>query len=87
MQIFVRSKAELEALAPKLMGALKPVSALWICFPKGTSKIQSDLRRDKGWDSILALDLKWINLISVTDTWSAFSLRPYKEGEKRQSFR
>ena len=87
IQIFVRNKAEMDALAPKAAKALKPESILWISFPKGTSKIQTDLTRDKGWDSLQKLVLKWINLVSVNDTWSAFALRPYKEGEKRQSFR
>ena len=87
IQIFVRTQTELEALAPKAAKALKPESILWISFPKGTSKIQTDLTRDQGWDSLRDLDLKWINLVSVNETWSAFSLRPYKEGEKKQSFR
>ena len=87
IQLFVRSKTELEALAPKAAKALQPGSILWISFPKGTSKIQTDLTRDQGWDSLRDLDLKWINLISVNETWSAFSLRPYKEGEQKQSFR
>jgi hypothetical protein len=87
IQIFVRDKAELDALAPKAAKALKPESMLWISFPKGTSKIQTDLTRDKGWDVLRELDLKWITLISVNETWSAFSLRPYKAGEEKQSFR
>jgi len=86
IQIFVRSKAELEALAPKAAKALRPESMLWISFPKGTSKIQTDLTRDKGWESVQKLDLKWVNLVSVNETWSAFAMRPYKEGEKKQSF-
>jgi hypothetical protein len=36
IQIFVRDKAELDALAPKATKALKPESMLWISFPKGT---------------------------------------------------
>ena len=87
VQIFVQNKAELEKLAPKAAKALNPNSILWISFPKGSSKIQTDLTRDKGWESVRALDLKWITLISVNETWSAFSLRSYKEGESRQSFR
>jgi hypothetical protein len=87
IQIFVKNKAELEAIAPKVAAALKPVSLLWISYPKGTSKIQTDLTRDKGWDSLKDLGLKWINLVSVDDAWSAFSLRPYRPGEARQSFR
>jgi len=87
IQIFVRNKAELEALAPKAAKALRPESMLWICFPKGTSKIQTDLTRDKGWESLQKLELKWITLVSVNETWSAFALRPFREGEKKQSFR
>lgn len=87
IQIFARNKAELESLAPKAAKALRPESMLWISFPKGSSKIQTDLTRDKGWESLQALDLKWITLVSVNETWSAFALRPYREGEEKQSFR
>jgi hypothetical protein len=87
IQIFVKNKAELDALAPKAAKALKPEAILWIAFPKGTSKIQADLTRDQGWEGIQTLNLKWVNLVSVNETWSAFALRPYKEGEKKQSFR
>jgi len=87
VQIFVKNKAELEKLAPLAIRALKPESLLWISFPKGTSKAQTDLTRDKGWDAVLEAGLKWVTLISVDESWSAFSLRPYKPGEKQQSFR
>ena len=87
IQIFVHSRVELERLAPRAAKALKPDSILWISFPKGSSKIQTDLSRDKGWDIIRTLDLKWITLVSLNETWSAFSLRPYKPGEARQAFR
>ena len=87
VQVFVKSKAELDELAPRITAALKPASLLWITFPKGSSGIQTDLTRDKGWDALYPANLKWINLISVNETWSAFSLRPYKPGEPRQNFR
>ena len=87
VQLFVKTQAELEQVIAHVRAALKPASMLWITFPKGTSKIQTDLTRDKGWDALQAIDLKWINLISVDETWSAIALRPYKPGEDRQSFR
>jgi hypothetical protein len=87
IQIFVENKPQLDQLAPKAAKCLKPDSILWISFPKGTSSVQTDLTRDKGWDVVKKLELKWITLISVNETWSAFSLRPYRPGEKRQSFR
>lgn len=71
VQIFVKNTAELDTLTPLAVRALKPESLLWVSFPKGTSKIQTDLTRDKGWDTLQKAGLKWLNLISVNDTWSA----------------
>jgi hypothetical protein len=87
IQIFVKNQAELAQLMPQVAAALKQDGKLWISFPKGSSKIQTDLTRDQGWDAVAQADLKWINLISINPTWSAFSLRPYKPGEARQTFR
>jgi hypothetical protein len=87
VQLFVKTQAELEQALPQIRAALGPTSTHWITLPKGSSKIQTDQTRDKGWEALQPLDLKWINLISVDETWSAFSLRPYKPGEERQSFR
>jgi len=84
IQAFVRSSAELRRVAPRLVKALADESLLWLSFPKGTSGIQTDLTRDSGWDALAAADLKWVTLVSVDDTWSAFALRPYKPGEPRQ---
>ena len=47
VQVFVRNKAELDKIAPRAIRALKPESILWISFPKGSSKIQTDLTRDR----------------------------------------
>jgi hypothetical protein len=87
VQLFVTTRADLERRLPEVLPALKPAGMLWITFPKGTSKIQTDLTRDKGWDALQQADLKWITLIAVNETWSAFGLRPYKPGEPRQAWR
>lgn len=87
IQLFVKNKAELEKSIGKVAAAMEPESLLWISYPKGSSKIQTDLTRDKGWEALGKHDLKWVTLVSVDDTWSAFALRPYKPGEERQTFR
>jgi hypothetical protein len=84
VQIFVKSKAEADKLTPRAVKALKPQSMLWMSFPKGSSKIQTDLTRDKGWEVLQQVDLRWLVLVSVNDTWSAFALRPYRPGEERR---
>jgi hypothetical protein len=87
IQVFVKSTAELAAIAPKLKAAIAPDGLVWISYPKGSSKMQTDLTRDKGWEPLEGTDLMWLSLVSVDDTWSAFGLRPYKPGEPRQTFR
>src|SRR5690349_9237869 len=48
VQLFVRTRAELEQEIARVRAALGPTGTLWITFPKGSSKIQTDLTRDKG---------------------------------------
>jgi hypothetical protein len=59
VQIFVKDKTELEQLAPQAIRSLKPISMLWIAFPKGSSKMQTDLTRDQGWDALEGVNLIW----------------------------
>lgn len=87
IQVFVASSAELAFLVPGITKAVAPNGIVWISYPKGSSKRQTDLTRDRGWESLEGSDLMWLSLVSIDDTWSAFGLRPYKPGEARQKFR
>jgi hypothetical protein len=87
VQVFVKTSAELAEILPALTAALEPAALVWLSYPKGSSKIQTDLTRDRGWEPLADSNLMWITLVSVDETWSAFSVRPYKPGEKRQTFR
>ena len=85
--MFAADRASLESQLPAAAAALDSPGTLWIAYPKGSSKRQSDLTRDQGWDAVAQHDLMWLALISIDDDWSAFSLRRYKPGEARQTFR
>ena len=85
--MFAADKAALEAQVHGAAEALDSPGTLWIAYPKGSSKRQTDLTRDQGWDALKDVDLMWLSLISIDDEWSAFSLRKYKPGEARQTFR
>jgi len=84
---FATDRAGLEAQLPSAAAALDSPGTLWIAYPKGSSKRQTDLTRDKGWDALEDHDLMWLSLVSIDDDWSAFSLRRYRPGEARQTFR
>jgi hypothetical protein len=83
---FVTNRKQLEKEMSKIMKLVKPGLMVWVYYPKGTSKIQTDLTRDKGWDCLLAESdkLTWLALISFDDTWSTFAFRGKTEADKKK---
>ena len=81
---FVKDKAQMEKELKKVLPQIKDNVICWIFYPKGTSKIQTDLTRDKGWDELLKHDMQWISLISFDDTWSAFGMRKKTDTDKKK---
>jgi len=80
---FVLNKAQLEKELDKVLKLMKEDVVCWIYYPKGSSKIQTDLTRDKGWDKLLQhSELQWISLISFDETWSTFGFRMKTESDK-----
>jgi hypothetical protein len=85
---FVMNRSELEKGLNKVLTLVKGDVILWIYYPKGTSKIQTDLNRDKGWDELMKHDtFTWISLISFDDTWSTFGVRLKNEADKKKEAR
>jgi len=81
---FVRNRAQLEAELNDVLPLVKGDVVCWIYYPKGSSKVQTDLTRDKGWDLLLAQPgMHWISLISFDDTWSAFGMRAATESDRK----
>jgi hypothetical protein len=79
---FVKNKADMEKQMPDVLKKIKGPVICWIYYPKGSSGIQTDLTRDKGWENLLQHNLQWITLVSFNDTWSAFSCRKQTETDK-----
>ncbi len=83
---FVLNRKQLEKEMSRVMKLVKPEVTVWVYYPKVSSKIQTDLTRDKGWDCLLAESekLTWISLISFDDTWSVFGFRAKNEADKKK---
>jgi hypothetical protein len=82
IQIFVRTKKELDALAPRSSGPSTRTNSCGSPSPKGPPESRGPAR-DNGWDILEKADLRWVALISVNQTWSAFSLRAQRPGEPK----
>jgi hypothetical protein len=82
---FILNKTQLDKELPKVMPLVKDDVLCWCYYPKGTSSLQTDLTRDKGWDNLLKQpQFHWISLISFNDTWSVFAFRLKTEADKKK---
>jgi hypothetical protein len=75
---FADTRGELCSRVDAVLSCLKGNSICWVYFPKGTSGIQTDLTRDKGWECLEEKELHWLKLVSFDATWSARSFRKGK---------
>lgn len=75
IQYFTKSKADLVENFPLLKQALKDDGSLWITYPKGTSKEETDINRDIIWEIAEKLGFKPVAMISIDTTWAAFRLK------------
>lgn len=76
IQLFIRNKAQLERDAPVAIAALKQDGMFWISYPKQSSKVPTDITRDRGWDVVEQSGLQGVAMVSVDDVWSAMRFRP-----------
>lgn len=71
---FVRNQAELVERMDQLGPWVKPRSLLWVAYPKQSSGVETDLTRDRGWESATAHGLEVVAQVAVDDTWAASRL-------------
>ena len=80
---FFQSRAEVEQHGAQALSAVKPSGLLWLCYPKQSSRLKSDVHRDTGWEAIHEAGWQGVSLISIDDTWSAMRFRPSGEIKAR----
>ena len=72
IQVFVTTRADLEAEATRLKELLKPDGKLWFTYPKGTStRLAADINRDDIRRYALTVGLQTVAQVAVDDDWSA----------------
>ncbi|MBV8152660.1 MAG: hypothetical protein JO101_00200 [Candidatus Eremiobacteraeota bacterium] len=76
---FVRARTEVEQAAKEALALTGPQGVLWMCYPKKTGAIASDLSRDSGWEAFTEKGWRIVSAIAVDDTWSALRFRPSEE--------
>jgi hypothetical protein len=91
MHLFSTSKAELAAALKRTLGHLRPDAALWVSWPKKTSRVPTDITEDAIRELALPLGLVDIKVCAVDDVWSGLKLvlrkehRPARPGDRRRN--
>jgi hypothetical protein len=74
--VFVRNKAELLAFLKNDLQRIEPDSLLWFAYPKGSSKVKTDINRDRVRETGEQFGITTVTAVSIDDTWSALRFRP-----------
>ena len=69
--IFAVSQRQLADILKDVVPALQDDATFWIAYPKLTSKISSDLCRDKNWDFVSDYGFEAVRMIALDNVWSA----------------
>ena len=78
-QLFIKTSRELDNQVPEILKALKKDGLFWISYPKGGSKVKTDLNRDILWATMGKFSMAGVSLISIDNVWSAMRFRPTDE--------
>lgn len=70
IHLFAKSIEEMEDRIVHVKPLLKKNGLIWVSWPKGASKIKTDLKRDYIREFILEIGLVDVKVCSVDDDWS-----------------
>ena len=74
--VFINSNVEYLGFLRNDLKSIEPDSILWFAYPKGTSKVKTDINRDTIRVTGEEFGITTVTAISIDDTWSALRFRP-----------
>ena len=74
--VFFNNQKELLTFLKGELKIIEPDSVLWFAYPKGTSKIKTDINRDTIRGTAEEFGITTVAAVSIDDTWSALRFRP-----------
>ena len=85
--VFAVNQKQLAGILQDVIPALQEGAKLWIAYPKLTSKIASDLSRDKNWDFVSDYGFEAVRMVALDNVWSACRFKkPESEPKKAENF-
>lgn len=74
--VFIHNNQDFLEFLNNGLKKVEPDSVLWFAYPKGTSKIRTDINRDTIRVTGEGFGITTVTAISINDTWSALRFRP-----------
>ena len=74
VQLFTRSRSDLEARFEDIMHAMAPDGMFWVSWPKKASHVETDLTEDVVRDIALEHGLVDVKVCAIDETWSGLKL-------------
>ncbi|MEO6252924.1 MAG: YdeI/OmpD-associated family protein [Ferruginibacter sp.] len=81
--VFAVNQKQLVDILKDVVPALHEDAKFWIAYPKLTSKIASDLSRDKNWDFVSDYGFETVRMVALDNVWSAGRFKKTGEDAKR----
>ena len=76
VHLFATNRSELDRHIESALQSVKHDGLLWISYPKGGSKVETDINRDVIWEHLKRHGIRPVTQVSLDDTWSAMRFRP-----------
>jgi hypothetical protein len=70
IHLFITTQEEMILQSEHCKEHLKPNGSLWVSWPKGTSKIQTDLNRERIREHLLSIGLVDTKVAAIDEDWS-----------------
>jgi hypothetical protein len=74
--LFVKNKSQFEELMKPTIDKIEIDSLFWLAYPKGTSKIETDVNRDILWKLAEPYGYRPVSQVAIDSDWSAMRFRP-----------
>jgi hypothetical protein len=84
VHLFATERARLGKALQAALGELQPAAAIWVSWPKKSSKVPTDVTEDTIRELALPLGLVDIKVCAVDDVWSGLKLVLRKENRARK---
>lgn len=82
--VFAVSQRQLSEILADVVPALHEDAKFWIAYPKLTSKIASDLSRDKNWDFVSEYGYEAVRMIALDNVWSAGCFKKHADQSRKK---